>query len=135
LRLDVTAAIKTLPVRFVTYHEIGQGQDNLITIDAHTLPDWLGDIVIARKNMGTSYHLSVVVDDAAQNITHVTRGEDLIDATLIHVLLQSVLGLHTPIYRHHKLMTRALSLNTAKTGCHPNNCANLSAWINLSGPK
>lgn len=104
LRLDVAAAIKSLPVRFLTYHEIGQNQDNLVTLDASTFPDWLGDIVIARKDMGTSYHLSVVVDDAAQNITHVTRGEDLIDATVIHLLLQTLLGLHTPIYRHHKLI-------------------------------
>ena len=54
--------------------------------------------------MGTSYHLSVVVDDAAQGITDVTRGEDLADATGIHVLLQRVLGFPTPRYHHHKLI-------------------------------
>lgn len=104
VRLDVAAAVEKLDVRFLTYHEIGQGNDNLVTIDAQKLAEWIGDIVIARRDMGTSYHLSVVVDDAAQNITHVTRGEDLIDATAVHVLLQTLLGVGTPIYRHHKLI-------------------------------
>jgi hypothetical protein len=54
--------------------------------------------------MGTSYHLSVVVDDAAQGITHVTRGADLFEATKIHVILQRLLGLPTPIYHHHRLI-------------------------------
>jgi glutamyl-Q tRNA(Asp) synthetase len=54
--------------------------------------------------MGTSYHLSVVVDDAAQGITDVVRGEDLFDATPIHVLLQNLLQLSTPTYYHHKLI-------------------------------
>ncbi|MBT5295816.1 MAG: tRNA glutamyl-Q(34) synthetase GluQRS, partial [Octadecabacter sp.] len=54
--------------------------------------------------MGTSYHLSVVIDDAAQNITHVVRGQDLFEATKIHVILQRLLGLPTPTYHHHKLI-------------------------------
>jgi glutamyl-Q tRNA(Asp) synthetase len=54
--------------------------------------------------MGTSYHLSVVVDDAAQAITHVTRGADLFDATTIHVTLQHLMNLPTPIYHHHRLI-------------------------------
>ena len=54
--------------------------------------------------MGTSYHLSVVLDDAAQGVTHVVRGEDLFEATQIHVALQSALGLPTPIYHHHRLI-------------------------------
>lgn len=68
------------------------------------LPASLGDIVLARRDMGTSYHLSVVVDDAAQGVTHVTRGADLGAATLIHVLLQRILGLPTPVYHHHRLI-------------------------------
>ncbi len=68
------------------------------------LQNTIGDIVIARKNMGTSYHLSVVIDDAYQNVTHVTRGEDLSDATPIHAYLQKLLGLPTPIYHHHRLI-------------------------------
>jgi glutamyl-Q tRNA(Asp) synthetase len=64
----------------------------------------VGDIVLARKGMGTSYHLSVVLDDAAQGITEVIRGQDLFEATKIHVVLQKLLGLPTPTYHHHKLI-------------------------------
>ena len=64
----------------------------------------IGDIVLARRDMGTSYHLSVVVDDAAQEITHVVRGEDLFEATKIHVALQHFLGVPTPTYHHHRLI-------------------------------
>lgn len=64
----------------------------------------IGDIVLARRDMGTSYHLSVVVDDAAQGITHVVRGRDLAAATPIHVILQRLLGLPQPAYHHHRLI-------------------------------
>jgi glutamyl-Q tRNA(Asp) synthetase len=64
----------------------------------------IGDVVLARKDMGAAYHLAVVVDDAAQAITHVIRGADLFEATRIHVLLQNLLGLSTPIYHHHELI-------------------------------
>lgn len=64
----------------------------------------IGDIVLARRDFGTSYHLSVVLDDAAQGITHVTRGEDLFESTPVHVLLQRLLGLPTPVYHHHGLI-------------------------------
>lgn len=64
-----------------------------------------GDVVLARKDAPTSYHLAVTVDDAAQGITHVIRGEDLFAATHIHRLLQALLGLPTPLYRHHPLLT------------------------------
>lgn len=67
-------------------------------------PGTIGDVVLARRDLGTSYHLSVVVDDAAQGITHVTRGSDLFDATRIHVLLQDLLHLPRPIYHHHRLI-------------------------------
>ncbi len=63
-----------------------------------------GDIIIARKDIGTSYHLSVTVDDAAQEITHVVRGMDLFSTTHIHRLLQALLGLPTPTYDHHQLI-------------------------------
>lgn len=72
-------------------------------IDAE--PETLGDIVLARKDTPTSYHLSVVVDDGLQGITHVIRGEDLLHATHIHVVLQKLLKLPTPIYHHHPLLT------------------------------
>ena len=64
----------------------------------------VGDVVVARRDMGTSYHLAVVVDDAAQGIDLVTRGEDLAEATPIHVALQGLLGLPVPAYRHHDLV-------------------------------
>ena len=64
----------------------------------------IGDVVLARRDMGTSYHLSVVVDDAAQGVTDVVRGEDLAEATPIHVLLQHLLDLPTPTYHHHRLI-------------------------------
>jgi len=67
-------------------------------------PERWGDVVLQRKDMPTSYHLGVVVDDAAQGITHVTRGRDLEAATDIHVLLQMLLGLPTPIYFFHRLL-------------------------------
>lgn len=63
-----------------------------------------GDIVIARKDAGTSYHLAVVVDDALQGVTDVVRGEDLFEATHAHRVLQSLLGLPTPRYHHHPLL-------------------------------
>lgn len=68
------------------------------------LSDTVGDVVLCRRDMGTSYHLAVVVDDAAQGITDVTRGADLAEAVPIHRLLQQLLGLPTPRYHHHKLI-------------------------------
>lgn len=68
-------------------------------------PEIFGDVILARKDIKTSYHLAVTVDDADQGITLVTRGEDLFAATHIHRLLQALLDLPTPAYRHHKLLT------------------------------
>ncbi len=68
-------------------------------------PERWGDCVIVRKETPTSYHLSVVVDDAQQGVTHVIRGKDLEAATDVHVLLQRFLGLPAPLYHHHKLLT------------------------------
>jgi glutamyl-Q tRNA(Asp) synthetase len=67
-------------------------------------PRLLGDVVLARKDIGTAYHLAVVVDDAYQQITHVTRGEDLLSSTHVHRLLQVLLDLPEPLYLHHELM-------------------------------
>ena len=69
-------------------------------------PERAGDIVLARKGLGVAYHLAVVVDDALQGITEVIRGEDLFEATHVQVLLQRLLGLATPKYRHHRLLLR-----------------------------
>jgi glutamyl-Q tRNA(Asp) synthetase len=68
-------------------------------------PEFLGDAVLARKDTPTSYHLAVTLDDHLQGITLVTRGEDLFLATHTHRLLQALLGLDTPDYHHHKLLT------------------------------
>jgi glutamyl-Q tRNA(Asp) synthetase len=94
LRLDVSkAAVLTGPL---TYIELGQRFD----VD----PFRFGDVVIARKDMPSSYHLSVVVDDAHQHVTLVTRGEDLLAATHIQRLLQALLKLPEPEYAHHALV-------------------------------
>ncbi len=74
-----------------------------------------GDFVIARKEVPTSYHLAVTVDDAAQGVTHVVRGRDLFHATAAHVLLQRLLGLPTPVYHHHRLVTDPAGRKLAKS--------------------
>src|SRR3546814_8101831 len=73
-----------------------------------------GDVVLARKDAPASYHLAVTVDDAAQGITDVVRGEDLFAATHVHRLLQALLGLPTPRYHHHPLVTDAAGRRLAK---------------------
>lgn len=67
-------------------------------------PSLLGDVILARKDIGPAYHLAVVVDDAFQGITHVTRGDDLLQSTHVHRLLQSLLKLPAPSYLHHPLV-------------------------------
>lgn len=82
--------------------------DTVLRLDmakaAPELADSIGDVVLARRGMGTSYHLSVVVDDAAQGVTDVVRGQDLEEATPIHKVLQSLLNLPPPTYHHHRLI-------------------------------
>ena len=77
-------------------------------------PERFGDVVLARRDIPTSYHLCVVHDDALQGITHVIRGEDLAEATHVHVLLQTLLGLPTPVYAHHPLLTDDAGRRLAK---------------------
>ena len=77
-------------------------------------PRPFGDIVLARKEVPTSYHLAVTVDDAAQGMSDVVRGVDLFAATHVHRLLQALLGLPTPTYRHHRLLTDAEGRRLAK---------------------
>ncbi len=78
-------------------------------------PERWGDVVLQRKGTPTSYHLSVVVDDAAQGITHVTRGRDMEAATDLHVLLQFLLGLPSPIYNFHRLILDAEGKKLSKS--------------------
>lgn len=77
-------------------------------------PGLLGDVVVARKDIGTSYHLAVVTDDAAQGVTLVTRGVDLAPATHVHRLLQALLGMPAPDYHHHELVVDATGSRLAK---------------------
>ena len=83
-------------------------------------PEAWGDVILARKETPTSYHLSVVVDDALQGVSEVVRGEDLFHATSVHRLLQHLLGFGEPAYRHHRLIRDAaghkLSKSTGSTG-------------------
>lgn len=103
--------------RYAAFVEAGHGpngETGLIEFMPDDVIQGVGDVVLARRDMGTSYHLSVVVDDAAQGITHVVRGEDLFDATQIHVVLQRLLGLPTPTYHHHKLIRDETGKRLAK---------------------
>ena len=104
LRLDVAAAIARCGP--LAWREDGR------RVEAQ--PALHGDIVLARKEMPTSYHLAVTVDDALQGVSLVTRGADLFAATHIHRLLQALLGLPTPQYRHHPLLTDAAGRRLAK---------------------
>lgn len=103
LRLDMGKAIQRLPGT-LSFTETGPLREGTHSLNLSEAPKTIGDIVLARRDMGTSYHLSVVLDDADQKISHVTRGADLFEATQIHVILQALLHLPTPIYHHHALV-------------------------------
>ncbi|WP_418592106.1 tRNA glutamyl-Q(34) synthetase GluQRS [Ponticoccus sp. (in: a-proteobacteria)] len=102
LRLDMARAMERLGPADITFAETGARTAPQVT--ARGMIDTVGDIVLSRRDFPGSYHLSVVLDDAAQQITHVIRGEDLFDATPIHVVLQRLMGLPTPGYHHHRLI-------------------------------
>ncbi|MFM7027514.1 MAG: tRNA glutamyl-Q(34) synthetase GluQRS [Chakrabartia sp.] len=104
-RLDCAAAMAQAGP--LSWHDSRSGE-----VVAH--PQLLGDVVLARKDAGTSYHIAVVVDDAAQQVTDVVRGRDLFDSTHIHRLLQALLGLPTPRYHHHPLVLDKDGLRLAK---------------------
>lgn len=105
LRLDMKKALSAIG-RDLTWQEAGaEGRELFkpprpVDVDASV---W-GDVVLARKETPTSYHLSVVVDDAHQGVTDVLRGQDLYKATSVHRVLQELLGLPEPLYRHHRLI-------------------------------
>lgn len=107
LRLDMRRAVAALEgaaLEFVELEEGPQGETGRIAVDPSWLIEACGDVALARKDAPASYHLAVVADDAFQGVTHVTRGRDLFAATAIHRLLQALLGLPTPLYRHHRLI-------------------------------
>jgi len=103
-RLSLDAAERTLggfeTLSFVEAGEGPGGEHGLIA----ARPSLGGDVVLARKDVGVAYHLAVVVDDALQGITHVIRGQDLFEAAHVQRLLQALLALPTPVYRHHRLL-------------------------------
>lgn len=101
LRLDMERAMTLAPP--LHFDESGEGPEDETGRLAVDPSPW-GDVVLARKDIGVSYHIAVVTDDALQGITHVTRGQDLFHATHIHRLLQALLGLPAPLYRHHPLI-------------------------------
>jgi len=104
-RLSLKAARESLGgFDGLSFIEEGQGPEGE-TGRIAACPALSGDIVLARKDVGVAYHLAVVMDDALQGVTHVIRGEDLFEAAHIQRLLQALLGLPTPIYRHHRLLT------------------------------
>ena len=102
-RLSMAAAeVAGLPA--LTFEEIGSGpggEAGAITVETSRV----GDVVLARKDVGVAYHLAVVVDDALQGITQVIRGQDLFEATPVQRVLQTLLALPAPTYRHHRLLT------------------------------
>ncbi|HEX4024223.1 MAG TPA: tRNA glutamyl-Q(34) synthetase GluQRS [Steroidobacteraceae bacterium] len=111
LRLDTARAAAAVPA--LTFNECGagpRGQHGVIAVE----PARLGDVVLARKGMPAAYHLAVVIDDAFQGITLVTRGNDLFAATHVQRLLQALLGLPTPHYAHHRLILDALGRKLSK---------------------
>jgi glutamyl-Q tRNA(Asp) synthetase len=117
LRLDTEAAMRRAGP--LSWNESGSGpggESGAVT----ARPDLWGDVVLARKDTPTSYHLSVVLDDAAQGVTHVVRGQDLFRATGMHRLLQALLDLPAPRYHHHRLILDGngakLSKSTLATG-------------------
>ena len=116
LRLDMERALDVAARRLeggpLAFTELGE--DGTPTV-VEARPEKWGDAVILRKEVPASYHLAVVVDDARQGVTHVTRGRDLYAATDIHRLLQVVLGLPEPLYHHHRLLMDAEGRKLAKT--------------------
>jgi len=117
IRLDMERAMEwTGPLRWTETGAGPHGETGEMIAD----PAAWGDVIVGRKETPTSYHLSVVLDDALQGVTHAVRGRDLFWATSVHRLLQSLLDLPEPVYHHHRLMLdnegRKLSKSTQSTG-------------------
>ena len=117
LRLDLAAACRG--VQDLAWIEHGEGPGGETGVVAARPEAW-GDVILARKETPTSYHLSVVIDDALQGVTDVVRGSDLFWSTSVHRLLQHLLGIQPPNYRHHRLIIdmsgQKLSKSTGATG-------------------
>ena len=121
LRLDMEAACArpNHPANHLTWIEHGAGPEGETGV-VRAQPEAWGDVILARKETPTSYHLSVVIDDALQGVTDVVRGMDLFWSTSVHLVLQRLLGIPQPAYRHHRLIEDAsghkLSKSTQATG-------------------
>ena len=113
LRLNMRKAVKALQ-KPVTYEEFGAQRTERITLKPGALIAQVGDVVLRRKDQGAAYHLAVVIDDDAQNITDVVRGADLTAATQIHVVFQHLLNIQTPRYHHHALIRDETGKRLAK---------------------
>jgi glutamyl-Q tRNA(Asp) synthetase len=116
VRLDMDRAMEwTGPLHWTESGSGPLGETGAVAAE----PGAWGDVIVGRKEMPTSYHLSVAVDDALQGVTHVVRGEDLFWSTSVHRLLQALLGLPAPSYHHHRLILdadgRKLSKSTRAT--------------------
>ncbi len=118
IRLDIAKAVNLLggrdAISELWFDEVGAKHAGRHYLSADTLIGSHGDIVIARRDVRTSYHLAVVVDDGEQKITQVTRGEDLFGATSVHRLLQQLLGLPVPVWNHHRLIRDGTGMRLAK---------------------
>lgn len=116
LRLDMSKALDAIGDDLASLHfvETGEETEARHSIREVDLARTAGDIVLRRRDGAVAYHLAVVVDDAHQGITHVTRGEDLLPATPIHRVLQELLGLPAPVYRHHRLIRDQAGKRLAK---------------------
>lgn len=121
IRLDMAAAIGALGgpamVDALCFAETGAGpggETGTVRLSAARLLAEVGDVVLGRRDGAPAYHLSVVVDDAHQGVTHVSRGRDLFPATPIHRLLQALLDLPTPVYNHHRLVRDEAGRRLAK---------------------
>lgn len=117
LRLDMASAMARIgPLAWTELGAGPSGESGLVGAQ----PEAWGDVILARRETPTSYHLSVVIDDALQGVTQIVRGEDLFWSTGVHRLLQELLGLVQPVYRHHGLIRddagRKLSKSTKATG-------------------
>jgi glutamyl-Q tRNA(Asp) synthetase len=110
-RIDMAAAIASVKFR-LGWREFGTGA---VGRDVTATPQVWGDAVLSRKDIATSYHIAVVVDDALQGVTDVVRGEDLFMATSLHRLLQVLLDLPAPSYRHHPLLRDASGQKLSKS--------------------
>lgn len=114
VRLDMAKAITYLGQRMLTFCEEGPLDPGQHPVTPQHLLHEIGDVVLARRDIATSYHLAVVVDDAAQNISHIIRGADLFEATRLHVVLQLLLDLPVPTYHHHRLVRDTSGTRLAK---------------------